>query len=93
MEKFKSISFELLDIGLFYTGKGIQQVQSLPLYQRVDKVINLNDKFDFVKKHGENLYTLLDQKFRPLVSNVFFLFDSATARVTSFIKVITSKQH
>jgi hypothetical protein len=26
------------------------------------------------------------------VSNVFFLFDSATARVTSFIKVITSKQ-
>ena len=30
--------------------------------------------------------------FQPIIQNVFFLFDQATNKVTSFIKVITAKQ-
>ena len=86
------MSFELLDIGLFYGQKGIEQVKSYPLYQRVDEVVNFEDKFDLVKRHGENLYTYLDKNFKPLVQNVFFLYDKASNTVVSYIKVITEKQ-
>jgi len=86
------VSLELLDIGFFYTQKGVETVKTYPIYQRVDSVVNFEDKFALVKKHGEELYTLLDQKLRPIVQNVFFLFDQATNTITSYINVITSKQ-
>lgn len=92
MHKFKQISFELLDIGLYYGEKGLEKVKSYPIYQRVDAVVNFNDKFDMVRKHGENLYTFLDKKFKPIIQNVFFLFDQATNTITSYIKVISNKQ-
>ena len=47
-EKFKKVSFELLDIGIFYGQQGVQQVKSLPLYQKVDAAVNLEDKFSLV---------------------------------------------
>ena len=78
MDKFKKVSFELLDISLYYTQQGVEKVKSQPLYQRVDAVVNFDDKFALVKKHGEELFTLLDERFRPLVEKVFFLYDQAT---------------
>ena len=53
MEKFKKVSFELLDIGIFYGQQGVEKVKSLPLYQKVDACVNLEDKFSLVKKQGE----------------------------------------
>lgn len=85
------MSYDLLDIGLYYTQQGVEKVKTYPIYQRVDQVVNFEDKFGLVKTHGEQLYTYLDSKFRPIVQNVFFLFDSATNKITSFIKVITTK--
>ena len=41
LDKFKQVSFELLDIGLHYTNKGVDKVKSFPLYQKVDSTINL----------------------------------------------------
>ena len=38
------------------------------------------------------LYTYLDENFKPIVQNVFFLFDKATNQITSYINVITSNQ-
>ena len=73
----KALSFELLDIGLYYGEKGVEKVKSLPLYQRADAVVNFDDKFAMVAKHGENLYTYLDGQIRPLMHNVFFLYDKA----------------
>ena len=91
IEKFKKISFELLDIGLYYGEKGIEIVKSLPVYQKIDAVVDFDDKFDLVRKHGENLYTYFDKNFKPIIQNVFFLFDKATNTITSYIKVITTK--
>lgn len=91
-DKFQQVSYELLDIGVFYGGKTINQVKSLPLYQKVDSYINIDDKFDLVRKHGENLYTYIDNKFRPIIQHVFFLYDSVTKTITTYINVITTKQ-
>lgn len=93
LDKFKQIGFELLDIGLFYGQKTITQVKSLPLYQRVDSIVKFDDKFAIVKQHGTELYTVLDSKIRPIVQNVFFLYDEATKQIVSFINVITEKQN
>jgi len=59
-EKFKKVSFELLDIGCYYGNQGVEKITSLPLYQKVDEMVNIADKFYLVKKHGEQLYTYLD---------------------------------
>jgi len=82
----------LLDIGIYYGEKGVGTIKSLPLYQRVDSIVNFDDKFDLVRRHGENLYTYLDNKFRPIIQQVFFLYDSVTMKVSAFINVITTKQ-
>ena len=81
----------MLDIGCYYGQKTVGVVQSLPLYQKVDSAISLEDKFALVKKHGDELYTLLDTNIRPIVQNVFFLYDKATNQITSYIKVMTTK--
>ena len=33
MEKFKEVSFELLDIGVYYGQQGVDKVKSYPIYQ------------------------------------------------------------
>jgi hypothetical protein len=35
---------------------------------------------------------MLDSKLRPIVQNVFFLYDNATKTITSYVNVITEKQ-
>lgn len=78
IDKFKQVSLELLDIGIYYGSKGVEQVKSHQLYHKVDAVVNFDDKFTVVKNQGLQLYTYLDKKFAPLLENVFFLYDTAT---------------
>ena len=78
---------------MFYGQQGVETVKSLPLYQRVDSVVKFNSKFSLVLKHGEELYTLINERISPIVQNVFFLYDNATNTITSYINVITSKQN
>lgn len=91
-EKFKMVGYELLDISLYYTQQGVEKVKSQPLYQKVDSYVSFEDQFALVKKHGESLYTKLDEQFRPLYEKVFFLYNNATDQITSFINVISSNQ-
>ena len=86
------MSFELLDIGLYYAEKGVNTVKSYPLYQRLDAQVGLDDKFALVLNASQTLYTRLGEKMSPLVENVFFLYDQSRNTITSYIKVITSKQ-
>ena len=80
-----------MDIGIYYGGKGVDTVKSLTLYQKVDSVVKFDNKFDLVKNHGNSLYTYLDGKIRPLVENVFFLYDAAHSQVTSYVQVVSDK--
>ena len=49
IEKFKQVSLELLDIGIYYGSKGVETVKSHQLYHKVDAVVNFDDKFELVK--------------------------------------------
>ena len=89
IQKLKQISLELLDIGLYYGEQGIGKVKTLPLYQKADAIVSFDDKFAMVSEHGKNLYTYLDGRIRPIVQNVFFVYEQATSTVTSYIRVIT----
>ena len=86
------MSYELLDIGLHYTKEGVVKVKSLPLYQRADSAIDFQGKFDMIVTHGQELYTMVDQKFSPMLLNVFFLYDQQKDKITSFIKVVTQQR-
>ena len=92
MEKFKKVSFELLDIGLYYGQQGVEKVKSYPIYQQLDNYVKFDDQFDLVKRHGEQLYTYLNQKLAPIATEVFFLYDKYTNKITSFIKVLSTRQ-
>ena len=35
-KKFKKVSYELLDIGVYYTNQGVSTVKSQALYQQID---------------------------------------------------------
>ena len=59
-DEFKKVSFELMDIGMYYGQQGVEKVKMLPLYQKVDRVVHFDDKFDLVKTQGFQLYTYLD---------------------------------
>ena len=83
---------ELLDIGIHYGGKTTNKIRSIPLYQSIDSKLKFEDKFGMVANYGQNLFTFIDDKFRPLIQHVFFLYDTTTKTVTSYINVITTKQ-
>ena len=89
--EFKKVSFELMDIGMYYGQQGVDRVKMLPLYQKVDRVVQFDDKFDLVKTHGFQLYTYLDQTFTPLLQKVVFLYDTTTQTVSTYIQVITTR--
>lgn len=90
-DQFKKVSLELMDIGMFYGHQSMEQIRLLPLYQRVDRVVHFDDKFDLVKTHGFQLYTYLDQKFKPLYQKVIFVYDSTTKTVSAYVLVITTR--
>ena len=52
LDKFKKVSLELMDIGVYYGQQGVDQIKHLPLYQKIDSVLNLDDKFHLVKEQG-----------------------------------------
>jgi len=85
------VSFELMDIGMFYGQQGVEKVKMLPLYQKVDRVVHFDDKFDLVKTQGFQLYTYLDQTFSPLYQKVVFLYDTTTQSVSTYIQVLTTR--
>jgi hypothetical protein len=46
------MTYEILDIGLHYGTQGMEHIQSLPLYQKVDAMVDFSDKFNIVQNHG-----------------------------------------
>lgn len=61
------------------------------MYKKADAILDIDDKFALVQKNGEGLYTYMEGKFKPLVENVFFLYDKANDKVTSYINIVLTK--
>ena len=89
MDKFKKVSFELLDIGLHYGTKGVERVKSMPIYQSIDSTVQFADKFELIQKNGIELYTKVNEKLSPILLSVYFFYDERKNRITSYLKVIT----
>ena len=47
-DKFKKVSYELLDIGLHLGNIGLEKVKSIPLYQKIDQQVHFADKFELI---------------------------------------------
>ena len=63
---YKKLSLELMDIGLFFGKEGLNHVKTLPIYQSIDSMVNLEERFALAKNQSEQLYTLIGDKVRPL---------------------------
>lgn len=86
------LGLELLDISVHYGNKGTGIVKAHPLYKRVDKAVNLEDKFALVLKHSNDVYCLAGSRVLPVVDKVFFLYDDALKRVAAFVNVVADRR-
>ena len=86
-EKFKHLSFELIDIGLHGGQKGLNYIKTTPLYTATDKYIDYEEKFELAKEKGVKLYRFLNDKvYSPLRDNIYVFYDQSTDYVSFMIK-------
>lgn len=55
-QKFKSLSFELIDIGLFHGQKGLNYIKQTPAYTMTDRYIHYDEKYQNVRDKSVKLY-------------------------------------
>lgn len=68
-EKFKHLSFELIDIGLFFGERSLSVVQQSKPYQVTDKYVHLEEKAKQVVENSEKLYRFLNDKVYSPIKN------------------------
>eukprot|EP00347_Sterkiella_histriomuscorum_P014547 403360459 len=92
-EKFKHLSFELIDIGLFFTEKGLQKVQQTRPYQVTDKYIHYEERAKQVLENSEKIYRFMNDKvYSPLKTQFYVIYDKTTNIIQVFVKVLKEHQ-
>ena len=61
------------------------------MYKKVDAFVDFEDKFAIVMKHSLEIYAKVGDKMKPVVSQVFFMYDCFLQRITAFINVPIEK--
>jgi hypothetical protein len=89
-EKFKHLSYELIDIGLHGGQKGINYLKETQVYKQTDKYIKYEEKYEVAKEKGVKLYRFLNEKvYHPLKDNIFIVYDEATNYISFMIKAFS----
>jgi hypothetical protein len=89
-EKFKHLSFELLDIGLVQTAKGFKYLKSTPIYQVTDRYINYEDKLEKTVENGAKLYRFLNTNvYSPLKENFYVVYDQSKGYISFMVKFVS----
>ncbi len=66
-QRFKHLSLELIDIGLFTSQKGLEYVQNSAPYKATDPYLHFEERAKQVLQGSEKLYRLInDQVYVPL---------------------------
>lgn len=94
-EKFKSLSFELIDIGLYTSQKGYELLQQTTPYQVTDQYLHVDEKVKQVKEHGIKLYRFINEKIdqlNPLLDNLYVIIDEAKAKFSFMMRVLQENQ-
>jgi hypothetical protein len=92
-DKFKYLTFELIDIGLFQGQKGLSYIQSTTPYTILDKNLQLNKQVKLVSEKGVKLYHFINDKvYSPLKEYVIVLYGSTQQYLSMFVRVIKENQ-
>jgi glycerol-3-phosphate O-acyltransferase len=92
-QKFKHLSFELIDIGLFQGQKGLEYIKQTPAYTLTDKYIHYDEKYQTAKEKSVQLYKFLNDKvYSPLRKNIIVIYDQSTNYISFMVKVIQEHQ-
>lgn len=92
-EKFKHLSFELIDIGLFFGEKGLNKVQQTRPYQFTDKYIHYEERAKQVIENSEKIYKFMNDKvYSPLKTQFYVIVDKTTNLISVFVKVLKEHQ-
>lgn len=92
-ERFKHLSFELIDIGLYKGQNAIEYVKQTPIYNMTDKYIHYDEKIQTMKEGSVKLYRFLNDKvYCPLKNNLIVIYDQSTNYISFMIKVLKEHQ-
>ena len=76
IEKFKHLSFELIDIGIHEGQKSLNYIKQSPIYTSTDKYIKYEEKIEFAKATTIKAYTFFNDKvYSPLKENFYVIYD------------------
>ena len=70
----------------------MSQVKAQPLYQKVDQIVDFEDKFGLVYDKGLQLFTFVKGILTPIFGKIFFVCDAVTKSISSYIQVISERQ-
>jgi len=92
-EKFKELSLELLDMGLYTGQKGIEKIQQTRPYAISDQFIHYDKRYKELKKGSKKLYRFLNDKlYNPLKNNLYVIYDQGSNYISFFIRVLHEHQ-
>lgn len=92
-EKFKYLTFELIDIGLFQGQKGLEYIQSTTPYTYLDKNLHLNKQVKLVSEQGVKLYHFMNDKvYSPIKEYAIVLYGSTQQYISMFVRVLKENQ-
>lgn len=91
-EKFKQLGFELIDIGIYESQKGIDYIKGTPIYTITDKYINYDEKYVMAKEKCIQLCKFLeDQVYNPIKENFFIIYNKSTNSISFVIKLLNDQ--
>lgn len=96
-EKFKHLSFELIDMGLFFgeqsVYKSLNRVQQSAPYRYTDPYIHYEERAKQLVENSEKIYHFMNDKvYSPLKSQFYVMVDKTTKGVQVFVKVLKEHQ-
>jgi len=89
VERFKDLSLELLDIGLFHGQKGLEYLKQTPAYTITDQYVHYDEKYETVKDSSVKIYRYVDESvYTPVKNNLYVIYDATTDYYSFMVKVI-----
>jgi hypothetical protein len=84
------MTYELLDIGLHESQKGINYFKSTQFYEYTDKYVNYDQRvIQFVDGTEKALRFFNDKIYNPIKENLIVFYDQSTNFVSVMVKMVS----
>jgi hypothetical protein len=92
-ERFKDLSLELLDIGLYHGQRGLDYLKQTPVYTITDKFVHYEDKYEFAKDNSVKIYKYVNESvYNPLKNNLYVIYDTTSGYYSFVVNVLKEHQ-